>query len=145
MNLFELANLFHTLLLQQLAGPAQVLGVNFTIVLSFQMHRSSRPLQLTGLRFYFCRCLKLHAGAKNKYSVYLCHLHFDISWATEIRLCGRFYIFPLFYNINDTCTLPCFLPPAVMHIHPESFECWNLDTCTSHPTSAIFPEFQAID
>lgn len=71
-NLFELANLLHTLLLQRLAGSAQVSGVNFTIVCCFQIHRSSRPLQLTGLMFYFCRCLKLHVGSGKKYSIYLC-------------------------------------------------------------------------
>lgn len=59
-----------------------------------------------------------------------------------LRLCGRFYLFPLFYSINDSLYFALFPTPrlasAAIHIHPESFKCWNLDKFTSHPTSAIF-------
>lgn len=143
MNLFELANPFPTPLLQRLAGSAEVSGVNFTIVCCFQMHRSSRPLQPAGPVFHSCRCLKLHAGSKKKYSLYLCAsaLWRFVNYWIEFSVEGLTY-FHCFYRINGTLCFARFLKPrlasAVMHIHPESFKWWNLDTFTSHPTSAIF-------
>lgn len=143
MNLFELANPFPTRLLQSLAGSAEVSGVNFTIVCCFQTQRSPSPLQLAGLVFHFCRCLKLHAGSKKKYSAYLCApalWHFRSCWI-EFSVEDLIY-FHSFYRINDISYFTLFLKPrlasVVMHIHPESFKLWNLDTFTSHPTSAIF-------
>lgn len=143
MNLFELASPFPTPLLQSLAGSAEVSGVNFTIVCCLRTQRSSTPLQLAGLVFHFCRCLKLHGGSKKKYSIYLCApvlWHFMNYWI-EFSVEDLTY-FHFFYSINDISYFTLFLKPrlasVVMHIHPESFKWWNLNTFTSHPTSAIF-------
>lgn len=143
MNLFESANPFPASLLQSLAGSAEVSGVNFTIVCCFHTQRSSTPLQLAGLAFHFCRYLKLHAGSEKEYSVYLCApalWHFMNYWI-EFRVEDLTY-FHFFYRINDISYFTLLLKPrlasVVMHIHPESFKWWNLDTFTSYPSSAIF-------
>lgn len=128
------------LLLKRLAGWEQVFRVNFTI--HWKQYTVCTGLQLADLSFYFCRCLKLHEGSKKKYSSYLCApalWHFMSFWNRAVQ---QVLALSTFYSINDSLSFALFPTPrlaaAARHIHSDSFKCWELDTSTSHPTSAIF-------